>query len=404
MITDGDNARRDQLGTELLAFREELLPEIHPAGTAAVRRTVRRRRQVKAVVVTAAAALIVAVPVATYAALDRDPAPVGPRPDLPATSAPTTPPASPTPSAARTDAQAAADERIREADLLAATVDLPAWAETAPATCGTDDVRLRRSSGTPVPVLLDLVYVDVDTDGSAEAVARLICPVEGASPRQVTVFDRDSRGRIVTFGQVVRTGQDGIVEMRAVTAGPGGTVRVRVAGQAMCCDVDPADVPLQWRTYAWTGGRFRQTAGPTEFPPPPTPPAVRLTVSASDMVYGPKDGDGNRRATTTVTIGNPGGATVEFPMITFPENGRDHAAHSDWSGCPTALGRPDRVICVARPLAPGETRTIPFPFVTASDGPPGSATVRVEVGADRDGTAVPDTDAQTTFQVSFPPT
>ncbi|HEU5109665.1 MAG TPA: hypothetical protein VFT95_14075, partial [Micromonosporaceae bacterium] len=321
--------------------------------------------------------------------------PAGPQPTPTGTSAPTSPPAtaSPAPSAGRSTTQGATERQISQAELVAAPVDLPDWPGDAPAACTTRGVRLGLVPTPNVPTLLELVYSDVDGDGTGEAITRLSCSDE-VSRRQVVVFDRDAGGRIVTFGQVVRTGQDGILGIANIDPGPGGRVRALVTGSS------GAEAPQQWRTYGWDGSRFRQTGGPTTFQPPVTP-SPRFTVAATDLEYGPPDTGGVRRGTVAVTIENTGDATMGYPVIVFPRNDRDAAMHGDWAGCPSGGGRPDRVFCVTAPLAPGERRTLSFPFTTEADGPAGSATVRVAAGADSDGTPVPGTDVVVTYQVTF---
>ncbi|MCM0678321.1 hypothetical protein NCC78_27135, partial [Micromonospora phytophila] len=140
---------------EFAAFREAYAPAVHPAGTAAVRETVRRRRRRTAVVTAAAVVLAVAIPVGANAALHRRP---GPGPAQTATPSPSettvspTPPA-PTPSTA-SSTPAAPDGRITRSQLLAAQLDLSRWPQNAPTTCVTDDVRLRSGpQREPVPTL-----------------------------------------------------------------------------------------------------------------------------------------------------------------------------------------------------------------------------------------------------------
>lgn len=135
----------------------------------------------------------------------------------------------------------------------------------------------------------------------------------------------------------------------------------------------------------------------------PGPHRPVLTVATTDMEYGQPDLYGVRWATNTVTITNNSRGTVQYPMLTFPANGRDDAMHADWRGCPTGFGGADSVTCIAEPLAPGEKRNLTFPWATRQRGPEGPALVRAEVAADRDGTPVPGTAQEATWQVSFAP-
>ncbi|GAA4693824.1 hypothetical protein [Phytohabitans rumicis] len=381
----------DQLGDAFAAFREQVLPEVRPTGIDAVQRTVRRRRRRAAVVVAAVTVVAVALPIVAYAGLTDGDRPPGPT-DSPSPS--TTGSASPTPSP--TPSPSMVDGRITREQLLAAAVDLPDWWPGAIDECTTEDVRLRPSpDGTSAPALLDLRHGDVDGDPAAETVVRLECGGGDETARQVVAFDRDGAGQITALGQVVRNGS-GVSDLTEFEIASG-KVRVLVVGP---------DRVRQWRTYSWAGDRFRQTGGPTAFASPsqttaPPAPAFRLTITATDMVYGPVEADSWRRATTTVTIVNASAATVDYPLVTFPRNSRDEAEHAIWSGCPTMQGRPDRIVCVADPLGPGEQRSIALAFITHEDGPPGPATLRVDAGADSDGTVLPGTGQETTFQVSF---
>jgi hypothetical protein len=169
--------------------------------------------------------------------------------------------------------------------------------------------------------------------------------------------------------------------------GPPGRATVRVDAAA---DVDGTPIP----------GTGAQATYRVSFASPPAT-VVRLSLRATDLIYGEPAADGIRRGRTRVTVVNTGGAVIDFPMITFFRNGRDDAEHADWSGCPVTLGRPDRIVCVAAPLAVGDRRTLTFPFLTQADGPAGSAMVRVDAGVDRDGTVLPGTGEQTTLRVWF---
>jgi hypothetical protein len=126
-----------------------------------------------------------------------------------------------------------------------------------------------------------------------------------------------------------------------------------------------------------------------------------LTVTATDMRYGQPDLSGVRRAETTITYTNTSAETVEFPVLTFPANDRDHATHSDWSACLTLFTKPDRLVCIGHPIAPGETVAATFPWQTDSRGPGGTARVRIEQGADREGRVVPGTANRATWRVTF---
>ncbi|MBE1486611.1 hypothetical protein [Plantactinospora soyae] len=402
MNLDNSVEQPDLLDAEFSALRERLLSDVHPVGPDAVRYTVRRRRQRTAVVMSVVAVAALALPVAGYGLLmDREAPPTGnvvPPPSLAPTSS-----VSPTVSSTPTGTPVAKDGRLTREELLGTAFDLPDWPQSASSVCGGSAVRLRSGPvNEEVPALLDLAHGDVDSDGTVETLARLECRSSIDWPRQIVAFDRDTTGRIVVLGQVTRTGP-GAADLREFRV-EGGAVRVRVADQ--CCGANPAQT--QWRSYSWSDGRFRQTAGPTNFPsttkgtPTTAPPARtvgRLTLTATDLVYGAANEDGVRRAASTVTIVNPTDATVGFPAITFVDNGKDTAEHAIWSGCPTAYGYPDRMVCITRPLGPGERRSIAFGFLTTDTGPARTVTVRADIAAEHDTKVLlPNSGNQTTIQ------
>ncbi|MFE9200747.1 hypothetical protein [Micromonospora sp. NPDC007230] len=400
------------VGGEFAAFREAYAPAVRPAGTDAVRETVRRRRRRTAVAAATAVVLAVVIPVGANAALVRrsDPPPAPAQTGEPTPTE--TPSPAPTPSVA-SSSPTPPDGRISRSDLLAARVDLPSWPSYVPETCTTSGVTLRPGPiGEYRPVLLgDPEYGDLDGDGAADTVALLGCRIGEAQVKQVVAFDRDTDGRITTMGQIVGT-HDELGDITDLTIEDAGAVRVRVADRQPCCGESPDQVRTQWRTYAWAGGRFRQTAGPVTFPsnaptsPGPAtskPVTITFTITATELVYGPPDADGMRRGTNTVTIVNTGNGTAEYPLIIFPRNGRDDPVHGEWGKeCPRAEGTSKGVACVSTPLRAGERRTITFPFLTTSSGPPGEATVQVAAGTGLGVTLLPGTTPTTaTFSVSF---
>jgi hypothetical protein len=64
----------------------------------------------------------------------------------------------------------------------------------------------------------------------------------------------------------------------------------------------------QDRTFTWNGTRFAQTGGPETFLADTA--TVRLSVTATELLFGPPDRDGCRTATVTVTVVNNGPADV----------------------------------------------------------------------------------------------
>ncbi|MEW2326460.1 hypothetical protein AB0880_01445 [Micromonospora chersina] len=347
---------------EFAAFREAYAPAVHPAGTTAVRETVRRRRRRTAVVTAAAVVLAVAIPVGANAALNRRPDPrpgpaqtVTPSPSETTTS-PTPPP--PTPSTAN-PTPAAPDGRITRSQLLAARLDLAAWPGYAPKTCVSDNVRLRSAAESDsVPRLLaDPRYGDLDGDGATETVALVACRYGEASAKQVLAFDRDDAGRIVTMGRVVGT-REGMEDITDFSVQDDGRIRAYVADIQPCCSTPEWSPQRQWRTYAWTGERFTQTAGPTKFGVDPR--LTDLTLTAGDLVIGPADTKGNRTATVTVTVVNRG--PVDVPLLGFSDFYTiGEPAGGDLSRCRTVRSEGSDA-CLLDGLPAGKRRTYSFVF------------------------------------------
>ncbi|SCG55146.1 hypothetical protein [Micromonospora inositola] len=350
---------------EFAAYREALAPAVQPAGPGAVRQTVRRRRRRTAVVTAAAVLLAVAIPVGVNAALDRR---TGPRPGpaqtgeptpSPATPAPSPSTASPTPSTA-SPTPAAPDGRISRSQLLATSVDLAVWpGEMPPTTCTSKDVRLRAgplSESLPA-VLGDLAYGDLDDDGAIETVALVGCRYGEASAKQLVAFDRDGAGRIVTMGRVVGT-REGMDDITAFSVESDGQIRVHVADIQPCCSTPSWAPQRQWRTYAWIGDRFDQTAGPTKFGVDPR--LTDLTLTAGDLVVGPPDATGKRTGSVTVIVVNRG--PVDVPLLGFSDfYSVGEPAGGDLARC-RAVRSEGSDACVLDGLPAGKRKTYTFTF------------------------------------------
>lgn len=359
---------------EFAAFRDAYAPEVRSAGPAEVRRTVRRRRR-RAVITTAAVvALAVAIPVGANAALHGrpSPAPAESAEPTPSESSPSpTPSDTPSPAPSTTSpTPAAPNGRISRAQLLAARVDLPAWPSYVPESCTVKDVRLDPGPGIiedPVPVLFgDLRYGDLDGDGAVETVGLIACRFAEASAKQVVAFDRDERGRIVTLGQVVGV-REGMEDITDFSVAADGTVRAHVADIQPCCSTPQWWPQRQWRTYAWTGDRFSQTAGPTKFGTDPR--LTDLTLTAGDLVLGRADASGKRPGSVTVTVTNKG--PVDVPGVGFAEQFTiGEPAGGDLSRCRTAPADAGDA-CVLDGLKAGQSRTYTFRFLVDPAGPPG---------------------------------
>src|SRR6266511_4172498 len=339
-----------------------------------------RRQSIRMAVIGAAAALVVAVPVVAWAV--RGPH-VGPTPPGPASSTSATP--QPSESAAGTSAppSAATLAPIELDELARSTVDIPAWPAGAMPGCPSG---LFRFEGRQTPVhgpgappgltmeILKTVPVDVDRDGLAETAVLLSCWVQVRS----------------------------VLDIRA-DAGGGVGVEVGDVGSLQTSEV-AALTQRQWRSYTWDGSRFRQSGGPTTFPPNPN--IADLTVTASDLRLGPVTG-GARHGTLTVTVTNNG-------------PGSPPRAHLDLlTGDSLHVDPPAGVTCTLRGVPPasevnscdlaaapaaGRSVTLTFQYTTVGSAgfegpqPPGKATVS---GIRSDGGGTMDTKANNdaTFQV-----
>ncbi|GAA1041356.1 hypothetical protein GCM10009557_64910 [Virgisporangium ochraceum] len=229
------------------------------------------------------------------------------------------------------------------AELAGATVDLPAWTQRA---CPTG----RHTIGGGGAVTIGaLAHVDVDRDGAAETAAVLTCQGDA----QVVVFDRGAAGAVTTVGQVVRTG--GAIRAVYGVVAAGSRVRVEVG--------DAARPPQrQWRGYDWTGGAFQQAEGPTSFPPDPN--VADLSVSATDLVWGPDDG-GVQYGTVTVTVRNDGPGTPARVALSFALGGDTYLYQETlheldgWNGC-TVGSENTKATCPVTVPPPGQSRTLTF--------------------------------------------
>ncbi|WP_329107024.1 hypothetical protein OG792_02705 [Micromonospora sp. NBC_01699] len=365
------------LDAEFAAFRTGLLDRVTPPGPDAVRSTVRRRRRVATTGALALALVVIVGPVAGYAALNRtSPSPTGPI----ATDGPTpspTPSTSPTPSAGPSVSASATpgapDGRISRADLLRATVDLPAW-RSGPG-CPANGARLTdRAVDDGDNVLVATAYGDVDADGATETVALVTCLVGQGGPMQVVAFDRDDAGGIVTVGQVVRSDPKAQwftdIEVRA-----NGVVRVEVADEAPGGGWPLEYSQRQWRGYRWDGQVFGQSEGPRSFPD--NPYGVNLTVTATDLVYRAPEGGGLRTGEVTLTLRNVGTVTAQRPRLEFDvrPGGAGTAASPGWYDCEDSRTDGERSFCTLKPLRAGEERKVTFHLVNAGPGLPTTATV-----------------------------
>ncbi|MFI7428447.1 hypothetical protein ACIBPB_15795 [Micromonospora sp. NPDC049836] len=343
----------DLLVSEFAAFRQTYAPDLRPAGPAAVRQTVRRRRRRAAAATAAAVVIAVTIPIVATASLkgNSEPQPGPAHTGVPTPSV-TTPPPTPSATASPTPAP---NGRISRSQLLAAQVDLPSWQPGRGCKAGPTRIAATHG-GTDGEVLLeDLAYGDVDGDGAVETVALLRCVILRGGASQVVAFDRDSAERIVTLGQVVRSDQPAPGWPLAAQITSAGTIRVDIA------DIGPGSgwsmdwSQRQWRGYRWTGKRFTQVDGPTSFGPNPHRPD--LSVTASDLAWGPREADGTHAGTVTVTVRNLSGVPAGLVELRLGMRPGVTADGGDWTACQGASPSDDALSCRFGPLAPGAMRT-----------------------------------------------
>ncbi|WP_433313315.1 hypothetical protein ACQP0U_29400 [Micromonospora sp. CA-269861] len=296
------------LAEEFARYRRTALAEVEAPGPAAVRRTVRGRgRRRLAATATTALALFggSAVGYAAMSGPDHRPGPVEPTPSV--SASPTLPPST-TPSPAVTSTSpttSVPDGRFSRAQLLGASVTLPAW--RAGRGCPTSQTRLTADAREGENWLLALDHGDVDGDGAVETVALVQCVLGTGGPMQVVAFDRDKEGKVSTLGRVVATTIDKPQWLFALDVVSDGTVRVQVGDIAPGGGWPAEWSQRQWRGYRWKGEAFAQVSGPTSFGQ--NPHSADISVTATDLVLTTAD-DGSRTGTATVRIRNRGTGPV----------------------------------------------------------------------------------------------
>ncbi|GGO11110.1 hypothetical protein [Micromonospora parathelypteridis] len=318
------------LAEEFNRYRLTALAEVEAPGPGAVRRTVRGRgRRRLAASATTALALFAGSAVG-YAAMngpDHRPGPVEPTPSV---SVSPTPSPTPTPSPSGTSASPTApvpDGRISRAQLLGASVTLPAW--RAGPGCPTSQTRLSADDKEGVNWLLSLDYGDIDGDGAVETVALVQCVFGSGGPMQVVAFDRDEEGKVVTLGRVVATTIDKPQWLFALDVVGDGTVRVEVGDIAPGGGWNAEWSQRQWRGYRWSGDAFAQVSGPTTFGP--NRHDVNLVVTATNLVLADA-ADGSRAGTVTVRIRNRVGAAAYVALrLGLPASLRPDG--DGWAAC-----------------------------------------------------------------------
>ncbi|MEV0267400.1 hypothetical protein AB0H43_01310 [Hamadaea sp. NPDC050747] len=327
-------------------------PAVRPLGAQAVRGEVAHRRKVRAVALGVVAALVIALPVAGYAAFGRE----SQAPPTPGTSI------SPTPSETVTEspspsASPAPDGRITIAQLTAGKVDVPRWGDSGKSPdgkCNDGRTTLRKPGTTTslVTYVVEVAFANLDDDLALETAAILMCRTGETGPSMIVAYDRDAAGQIVSLGTVVRASakMQGIWHVKPADGGVG--VSADVSDIVACCDTSVDNEFHQWRTYAWNGTAFVQTAGRTDFSNKPLYTDLKLTL---DKVTSAKNANGDRDFSIEMTISNIGKVT-SAPMAVDVWSEPGELIARDW------VGRADEchlgtVKCHAA-LKPGESFTM----------------------------------------------
>ncbi|MFG1841189.1 hypothetical protein [Micromonospora sp. NPDC049175] len=323
------------LAEEFTRYRRTLLEEVEVPGPAAVRRTVRGRGRRRLATTATTALALFGGSALGYAAMngpDHRPDPVEPTPSISVSPTPGGS-ATPTPSPSATPggpASAVPDGRISRAQLLGASVTLPAW--PAGSDCPTSQTRLSGDNREGVNWLAALDHGDVDGDGAVETVALVQCVFGTGGPTQVVAFDRDEGGKVVTLDRVVATTIDKPQWLIALDVVSDGTVRVEVGDIAPGGGWPAEWSQRQWRGYRWKGDAFAQVSGPTSFGP--NRHDVNLAVTATNLVLADAP-DGSRVGTVTVRVRNKTGLAAHvalrlgLPAAVRPDGGGWTACRND---------------------------------------------------------------------------
>jgi len=273
-------------------------------GAAAVRATVRHRRAVRITTLSVLGALVIAAPIAAFAAdphgNNPPPGPAGSVTPGPVESVTPGPVESKPPATAGTSASAPPNGVITLAQLGATTVEFPAFKSGHCATRGVT-LATSRPAGETRAWVETVVHTNLDDDPALETAALVLCQPGEAPASQVVAFDRNRAGKVVTLGQVVAEHER--VNVRDISARDGGGIVADVSDTVACCGKPSSEERHQRREYGWDGTRFRQLAGPTLYGDPARLTDLRLTIT--DVVLGPVV-DGKRTGTAKVTVENNG--------------------------------------------------------------------------------------------------
>ncbi len=319
-------------------------------------RTLRRSRQIRrrrnAVASVAAMVAVLVVTGTTWRLLP------GPG------SAPMPPSGSPSPTAGPTDP--ATDEPTQPSTVLSnATLTFPDWPgprdELGLGACPTgpitfiDNYYYDNATGTSLSVG-DVVRVEAAGENHVVGVFSCGGPGQGSAD-QVLAYRAEGDG----FGFV-----GSVVDTSVVTPAEGAWAFIG----GLDGDVETVTVPLmlrlsigtsvpqyeellQQRTYGWDGSGYVQTAGPTSFL---TGPAIDLSLTASDLVFGPAV-EFCRMGQIALTVTNNGTEPVADVEVALVLPGLGETYPGDCQMESTGQGRESALVPVGE-LGPGQSRTV----------------------------------------------
>jgi hypothetical protein len=283
-----------------------------------------------------------------------------------ATTPATTPSATPTQPAVPVATYAGCPAPGAAIDVCNATFDIPAWGPgPADPTCPLTAVKMANglypdAQGNANDGVHKFLIADVDHDGRPDAIVLLSCQFGDPPTYQVMVVAQTASGSLRTLGQVVGPTHGNILSVDDIAADTDGSIRALVVQAHGSIG---GDVALrQWRTYAWDGQQFRQTAGSTSFDADPG--AATLSVSATGATFAQPQ-SGQRQAHFTVTVTN-NATTVAKAVSAQILVDISSAITATSSQCP--VGALVRVpTCDAGDLAPGASRTFSVTLSIAAD-------------------------------------
>lgn len=282
-------------------------------------------------------ALLVAVPIAAFAAHPRG---NNPPPDVLESAMPAP----------------ARDALFERADLWRAKAPVPA----VPGWEGCDThVTTELPSDAPYLDVFayEAIHTNLDDDSGLETAVLVECRMSGKPVSQVVGYDIGAAGEPVSLGTVVNPLNPGHISGLSRRIGGGVIVTVMYSH-----DYSPDNPEPPKREFAWDGKGFRQVGGPTAFP---ERGLGDLSVTAGPLVLHPLD-NGVRTGSITVTVRYEGASPTPFLRIDL---GMDALL--------TVGDRADGNAVNLAGLRPGETKV--FDLVVQVRNDRNSPTMTVEV-------------------------